>query len=236
MAKYDFYSSKKTSSVWKILAKNFYKHFEGMLRNEVKKSEHPAIIEVGPGAGEIAHICENNQWKYKGVESNARLQEALVQQGFDVAHAQVPPLPENDNSFSCAVALNVLEHSQSLANATGMLAEFYRVLRSEGVLILIVPSYLDWGKSFYNLDYTHSFITTEVRLSQMLTDQGFRKISISYHYACFFGWMGLFLRIVSKVVFGFAGMFLPLTVRRSLKFQKMANTFAENIIVKAYKS
>jgi SAM-dependent methyltransferase len=235
MAQYDFYSSKKTSSIWKMLAKKFYNHFEKDLRSVLERSEAPAVIEVGPGCGEIARICANNKWKYSGVESNARLHQALAANGFNVVLAEAPPLPANDASYSCAVALNVLEHAQSLGKASALLAEFYRVLRSHGALILIVPSYLDWGKSFYNLDYTHNFITTEIRLSQMLLDQGFGNIAISYHYACFFGWLGRLFRAISRAFFGFAGLILPPELSRSLRFQKMANTFAENIIIKAYK-
>ena len=52
-------------------------------------------------------------------------------------------------------------------------AEARRMLRSKGVLFVVVPDYLKEREFFWDIDYTHNFITTERRVRQLLYDGGF---------------------------------------------------------------
>jgi SAM-dependent methyltransferase len=52
-------------------------------------------------------------------------------------------------------------------------SETYRVLRPNGVAFIVVPDYLKERTFFWDVDYTHNFITTERRVRQLLGDHGF---------------------------------------------------------------
>ena len=60
--------------------------------------------------------------------------------------------------------------------ARGFVAEGWRVLRPRGVFFIVVPDYLKERGFFWDIDYTHNFITTERRVRQLLHDGGFEIV------------------------------------------------------------
>ena len=67
--------------------------------------------------------------------------------------------------------------------------EAHRVLRPEGMLVVVVPDYLKERTFFWDVDYTHNFVTTERRVRQLLYDSGFtvRQVVRSIGAATGFG-------------------------------------------------
>jgi hypothetical protein len=47
-------------------------------------------------------------------------------------------------------------------------AEARRVLRPGGTFFVVVPDYLKERTFFWDVDYTHNFVTTERRVTQLL--------------------------------------------------------------------
>jgi hypothetical protein len=85
------------------------------------------------------------------------------------------------------------------------------------------------------MDYTHSFITTELNVSQLLADYGLIKKSTYYYYGNFFSGFGRLLNISILILQNILTLFLPRKIIGSEKFQKMGITFAENILMVAEK-
>src|SRR4029079_9015061 len=52
-------------------------------------------------------------------------------------------------------------------------AEPRRVLRPGGTCFVVVPDYLKERTFFWDVDYTHNFVTTERRVTQLFYDGGF---------------------------------------------------------------
>ncbi len=57
--------------------------------------------------------------------------------------------------------------------ARSFVAEAWRALRDGGVAFIVVPDYLKERTFFWDVDYTHNFVTTERRVRQLLYDGGF---------------------------------------------------------------
>ena len=57
--------------------------------------------------------------------------------------------------------------------ARAFVSESWRVLKGGGVLFVVVPDYLKERTFFWDVDYTHNFVTTERRVRQLLYDGGF---------------------------------------------------------------
>ena len=57
--------------------------------------------------------------------------------------------------------------------ARAFTAEALRALRPDGVLFVVVPDYLKERTFFWDVDYTHNFVTTERRVKQLFNDGGF---------------------------------------------------------------
>jgi len=72
----------------------------------------------------------------------------------------------------------VLEHMAGIDAARALVAEAYRVVRPGGLFYVVVPDYLKEKTFFWDVDYTHNFITTERRVRQLLYDGGFEILDV----------------------------------------------------------
>lgn len=153
--------------------------------NQLLKFTNPNIklLEIGPGIGIFAQLCREKEIEYHAIEPNQKLYGNLISKRFSVKKAEVPPIPYEDSSFHVVYIDQVLEHMPNYKKAICLIEEANRVLTKEGLLCIVVPNYLTEKELFFDIDYTHNFITTERRVSQMLYDHGF-KVLLSKKYIC----------------------------------------------------
>jgi SAM-dependent methyltransferase len=131
------------------------------------------LLEIGPGQGSLARAAVAAGWRYRGIEASSVLADALRNEGLDVDQAWTPPIPSADVSADVIYADQVLEHMSGIEAARQFVAEAHRILRPTGVFFVVVPDYLKERAFFWDIDYTHNFITTERRVRQLLYDGGF---------------------------------------------------------------
>lgn len=154
------------------------------------------LLEIGPGIGIFAQICRGKGIEYHAIESNPKLYDTLATKGFPIKRAEVPPIPHSDSSFNVVYIDQLLEHMDGYKNALGLIKESYRILTPAGLVYVITPNYLTEKELFFDIDYTHNFVTTERRITQMLYDQEF-KIILSKKYICgATGWIANLLNIL----------------------------------------
>ena len=82
-------------------------------------------------------------------------------------------MPIDDQSCDVVYADQVLEHMSGIDMAREFVNEASRVLRPGGVFLIVVPDYLKEKEFFWDIDYTHNFVTTDRRVRQLLYDGGF---------------------------------------------------------------
>jgi SAM-dependent methyltransferase len=173
------------------MAKDFYKWFSerrltrfgGARRLRIERSRlellarHTAtrgdLLEIGPGAGTLVDPITAMGWRYRAIEASPTLAAQLRQRGVDVTEAWVPPFPVPDGSCDVLYADQVLEHMSGIDAARAFATEAFRVLRPGGTVFIVVPDYLKERTFFWDVDYTHNFVTTERRVRQLLGDHGF---------------------------------------------------------------
>ena len=131
------------------------------------------FLEVGPGQGAIADLAREAGYRYRAIEASELLIAEMRGRGIEVQQAFTPPFPEPDLSFDIVYADQVLEHMSGIDAAREFVAEAHRVLRPGGVLFVVVPDYLAERGFFWDIDYTHNFVTTERRVKQLFYDGGF---------------------------------------------------------------
>jgi SAM-dependent methyltransferase len=136
------------------------------------------FLEVGPGQGAIAALAVHAGYRYRAVEPSPQLAAALSEGGIEVVEAFTPPIPGADESVDILYADQVLEHMSGIDAARAWVAEALRLLRPGGTLFVVVPDYLKERGFFWDIDYTHNFITTERRMRQLLYDGGFDVTSV----------------------------------------------------------
>lgn len=136
------------------------------------------MVEVGPGHGTLAEQAVAAGWRYTAIEASRILIEVLRGKGLAVIESWAPPIPVPDASVDVVYADQVLEHMNGIEQARQFTAEALRVLRPGGVLYVVVPDYLKERTFFWDVDYTHNFVTTERRVRQLFNDGGLEVLHV----------------------------------------------------------
>lgn len=136
------------------------------------------LVEVGPGHGTLAEQAVAAGFRYTAIEASPLLIEVLRGKGLQVIESWAPPIPVPDASCDVVYADQVLEHMSGIDAARQFTAEALRTLRPGGVFFVVVPDYLKEREFFWDVDYTHNFVTTERRVKQLLNDGGFQLLHV----------------------------------------------------------
>ncbi|MBA3270794.1 MAG: class I SAM-dependent methyltransferase [Acidobacteria bacterium] len=136
------------------------------------------MFEIGPGHGTLAEHAVQAGWQYTAIEASPILVDVLKKKGLRVIESWTPPIPVPDASADVVYADQVLEHMSGIDAAREFTAEALRALRPGGVFFVVVPDYLKERTFFWDVDYTHNFVTTQRRVSQLFNDNGFDILQI----------------------------------------------------------
>jgi SAM-dependent methyltransferase len=136
------------------------------------------LFEIGPGHGTLAEQAVDAGWKYTAIEASPILVDVLRKKGLTIIESWTPPIPIADESADVVYADQVLEHMSGIDGARQFTAEARRALRPGGIFFVVVPDYLKERTFFWDVDYTHNFVTTERRVKQLFNDGGFEILHI----------------------------------------------------------
>jgi SAM-dependent methyltransferase len=137
-----------------------------------------AMFEIGPGHGTLAEQAVHAGWSYTAIEASPILVEVLKNKGLAVIESWTPPIPIPDATADVVYADQVLEHMSGIDAARQFTAEAFRALRPGGIFFVVVPDYLKERTFFWDVDYTHNFVTTERRVKQLFNDNGFDILDV----------------------------------------------------------
>lgn len=130
------------------------------------------IFDAGCGSGDFMKINPFGT-EIIGKDVNKLNLEKLKTQGLEVSFGDLnKKINFQDNSFDAISCFHVLEH---LTNPQNAISEFYRILKKDGLLMIMVPNFS--FKNFYN-DYTHVRPFTKLSLFKILEHKGFKNIEI----------------------------------------------------------
>ncbi len=196
----DYYDTRKVSG----LGKRLNSHFALLVAREVKRhcKVGGRILEIGPGEGRVADLLKEFG-EYSAYEASPALADHLEKRGVQVKRSLVPPIGEGDATQQAVIATHVVEHMPDFPTAQRLFSEAGRVLAPGGIFLVVSPDYNDMGKLFFDVDYSHNFITTANRLSQMAKDAGLAVVAKKYLYGSLGFWPGIACNLAVKCVFVF---------------------------------
>jgi hypothetical protein len=87
---------------------------------------------------------------------------------------------EASEEYDLVLMEHFIEHMDSPASARELVEAVYRSLSRDGLILIVAPDFLMHGSNFWDCDYTHSFVTTLQRLSQLLLDCKFEIRYMGY--------------------------------------------------------
>lgn len=136
---------------------------------ERRWSEDAAILDVG--AGYCSFINNVGGSRRVAVDLHSDV-ERFAKPGVETMRLSATDLdPLEDSSFDVVFASNLLEHL-TRDEIDAALAEFHRVLRPGGQLILLQPNYRLAYRRYWD-DFTHLTPLSDVSLSDLLEVAGF---------------------------------------------------------------
>ena len=137
-----------------------------------------AMFEIGPGHGTLGELAVASGWQYTAVETSPFLIDVLRKKGLNVLESWTPPFPMADATADVIYADQILEHMRGIDDARQFTAEALRTLKPGGHFFVVVPNYLKERAFFWDVDYTHNFVTTPRRMKQLLYDGGFEVLHL----------------------------------------------------------
>lgn len=149
-----------------------------LLSRNLNGTRSPRILDAGCGTGGMVQYLGKFGRVY-GVDVAAEAMDGCRQRGLrTVSRGSIEAIPFADASFDVVVSFDVLYH-QSVIDDVRALAEFNRVLKPGGLLLIRVPAY-DWLRGVHDaaVHTRHRYSRTEMRAKLAAT--GFRPRKLSY--------------------------------------------------------
>ncbi len=224
---YDHFSQDKPSKIGKWLVKKL----SHRIFKYTGAASGSSLLEIGPGRGDFADICLQEDVEYHAIEPNRQMAASLKEKGAEVICAMVPPLPEIDGTFDVVVMIHVMEHMSSMQDALRTTQQISQILKPKGKLVICSPDYLNLRHNFFNCDFSHNYVTTRRRLTELLVSAGFNNIKSCYLSGPLTGFMCFLVSaFVSRLPFGFLNALFPDNgVFR--KLYKLQLTFSRTVLI-----
>lgn len=164
---YSQYQYKNTKDVPKHKNIDFALYFEEFLEKANYK-----MLEIGCTTG---NFLANDPENIIGIDINKKSLKIAKDRDFNVVYSDVEnSLCFKDNSFDAVYASHVIEH---LNNPILFLKECNRILKKDGLLVVITPNFSIAYKVFYD-DPTHVFQFTKNSLKRCVIEAGFKNFKV----------------------------------------------------------
>lgn len=142
------------------------------------------FLDLGCGAGVLMGAVARAGWEVCGLDLSRTAVEHLRRIGYDVFHGELLEASYPEGHFDVVAASELLEH---VADPRTIVAEVARILRPGGLFWATTPN--GWGLSARLLAQNWSVVAppehlqlfTNRGMRSLLSDAGFRRISIAAH-------------------------------------------------------
>ena len=150
-----------------------------ILNHFVSPASGLEILDAGCGTGAAMSTYLADYGNVTGFDvSPLALRFCRVRNLTPLALASVMEIPFQSRIFDLVTSFDVLYERAVTSDVTAM-AEFFRVLRSEGFLLLRLPAY-DWLRGQHDITIHTARRYTASQVTQLLKNSGFRILHISY--------------------------------------------------------
>lgn len=163
------------------------------------------LLEFGCGDGLMGEVALALGAKgYTGIEPTPELAQSAQRRLGDKQILETP-LPNVDHSlenrFDLVLAVMVLEHAGSPIEASQWMRAMSTCLNEAGNLVIVCPDYFSYGHYFWDIDWSHSFPTTQERLEQIAKGLNLRVLdSTRIRAGTSQLWIRALLSICSKLI------------------------------------
>lgn len=140
------------------------------------------LLEVGCGSGAVLQSMQKKGWQVSGLDFDQAAVDNAKAKGLEVYHGQLADQAFADETFDAVVMSHVVEH---LPSPFEVLAECRRILKRDGVLVLLTPNADSMGHRHFRQNWRglepprHLQIFTLRSLAEIAARAGFSTIGTS---------------------------------------------------------
>ena len=133
---------------------------------------HKTLLDVGSGKGNHIIGFARRGFDVIGLDCKDECINALVD--FDIRYCDIESefFPFGDDSFDVVFSKSVIEH---VANVDNVFKEMHRVLKTNGVAIIMTPDWNTQHEIFWD-DYTHVKAWTRKSLQNVMRIHNFKEV------------------------------------------------------------
>lgn len=145
------------------------------------------ILDIGTGFGVPAIGLKMLGKEITGIDIDPASKEFCKKYGVEVKILDIEKdiLPFKNNSFDAVTSFNLIEHIKNVQN---FLKEVNRILKDDGIFILVTPNYELWRDKFYESDPTHVTPYVVTSIKRAVERFNFRILEIKKKFFCPFLW------------------------------------------------
>ncbi|MBI5426166.1 MAG: class I SAM-dependent methyltransferase [Opitutae bacterium] len=154
-----------------------HRHVAAALRGVAEPDAR--ILDAGCGTGGLLRrlAATSARWRLEGLDFSAiAVEAARVRTGLPVTLGSVTALPFADGQFDAVVSCDVV---CQVPDGRAALAEFRRVLKPGGALVLTMPAYR-WMHSYHDRQVGNLWRCSRGELNELLRASGLRPTWSSY--------------------------------------------------------
>jgi SAM-dependent methyltransferase len=155
-----------------------------------------SLLDIGSGKGNHLLGFSRRGMKVTGLDKRDECLDVLNDINILECDLETEKIPFSDSSFDIVHSKSSIEH---VNNTENFINESYRVLKKDGLALIMVP---DWGsqhKTFYD-DYTHVKPWTRKGLQNALKMHGFNNVKCEYFRQLPILWRHPWLSIFCSII------------------------------------
>jgi len=166
------------------------------------------MLEVGCGRGEFLENFHKLGLEVVGLDISAEAKSYKKEFDIKICDVENDGLPFDDNTFDIIYSKSFIEH---LYYPERYLTEAYRVLKTNGLLLTLVP---DWESNYkiYFDDFTHRTPFTSISLNDAYLMHNFREVKVFKFRQLPIVWKYPFINYICMLI----APFVP--IRTKIKF------------------
>jgi 2-polyprenyl-3-methyl-5-hydroxy-6-metoxy-1,4-benzoquinol methylase len=180
-AKYGYDNGEKKSFLKNILYLDPDRHeqtkYEVMYLENIKGR----LLDIGCGNGEFLSFMKNYGWDTIGIDFDTKAVEVAKAKKLNVKLGSLKEQNFTNDYFDAITVAHVLEH---VYNPTELLAECYKLLKTNGKVIVATPNSQSLGHKFFKENWRglepprHIHVFSPKSLFSVIQNSGFKKFKL----------------------------------------------------------
>ena len=143
------------------------------------------VLEVGPGLGRLYRAIRPYKPSYTACEPSRVFYEYCVRHfsndvNFRIKNHTLENFSQSTKeTFDLIFFVHVLEHAKNSYQALEWLGMLNTLLKNDGILIIKGPHFPSYRWRFFDIDWSHNFVTTRANVAEVCKEAGFEIIHSS---------------------------------------------------------